>query len=99
MAVADVVDITDITKYVGVNDMLVAANGKCFGSVDTQDMLLSWKHDFATLTFPKLLTFFRFDESGELSFEPRAVFSFYCVNCSIHMVDIIITLDLLLEQV
>lgn len=76
MAVADVVDINEITQYVGVNDMLVAVNGKCFGSVDTQELLLSWKQEFATLGFPRLLTFFRFDESGDLSFEPRTVFSF-----------------------
>ena len=73
--VADVVQIDDVTQYIAMNDILVAVNGKCFGSVNSNQLLLSWKQEFAQIEYPKLLTFFRFSDSGDLLFNPLNVFN------------------------
>lgn len=77
--VADVVQIDDVTQYIAMNDILVAVNGKCFGSVNSNQLLLSWKQEFAQIEYPKLLTFFRFADSGDLLFNPLNVFNSFFI--------------------
>ena len=74
MVVIDKVETVSTTKYIEKDDILIAVNGKCFGSIGIDISLESWKNLFTSISYPKILTFFRLDKNGDLLLNPQRVF-------------------------
>lgn len=60
-------DQTALTSHISIGDILVAVNGKCLGAFPPTCSIQRWQNIYMTSAYPRIITFFHFDENGTLS--------------------------------
>ena len=60
-------DQTALTSHISVGDVLVAVNGKCLASLPPTCSIQRWQNIYMTSEYPRIITFFHFDDNGSFS--------------------------------
>lgn len=70
-------DQTTLTSHISIGDVLVAVNGKCLGALPQTCSIQRWQNIYMTSEYPRIITFFHFDENGSFTLSIDKVCALY----------------------